>query len=95
MISFPTLDWLAQLKSSYATDSHVMSILEAFQTGKEGPKGFSMHNGLLLYKGKMYMGSCEALKIAILQQVHDGPWGDILGSLKLCTGFKGTSIGPD
>ena len=27
MISFPTPDWLAQLKSSYATDSHVRSIL--------------------------------------------------------------------
>ena len=37
MISFPTPDWLAQLKGSYATDSHVRSILEAFQTGKEGP----------------------------------------------------------
>ena len=62
MISFPTPDWLAQFKGSYATDSHVMSILKAFQIGKEGPKGFSMHNGLLLYKGRMYVGSCEALK---------------------------------
>ena len=82
MISFPTPDWLAQLKSSYATDAHVKSILEAFQSGKEGPKGFSMHNGLLLYKGRMYVGSCEALKTAILQQVHDGPWGGHSGVLK-------------
>ena len=66
MISFPTPDWLAQLKASYATNHSIMSILDAFQAGKEGPKGFTMQNGLLLYKGKMYLGTCDSLKIAIL-----------------------------
>ena len=37
MISFPNPDWLAQLKASYATDHSIMSILDAFQAGKEGP----------------------------------------------------------
>jgi len=67
MISFPTPDWLAQLKASYATDHSIMSILVAFQAGKEGPKGFTIQNGLLLYKGRMYLGTCDSLKIAILQ----------------------------
>ena len=66
MISFLTPDWLAQLKASYATNQSIMSILDAFQAGKEGPKGFTMQNGLLLYKGKMYLGTCDSLKIAIL-----------------------------
>ena len=51
MISFPTPDWLAQLKACYATNHSIMSKLDAFQVGKEGPKGFTMQNGLLLYKG--------------------------------------------
>ena len=82
MISFPTPDWLAQLKASYATDHSIMNNLDAFQAGKEGPKGFTMQNGLLLYKGKMYLGTCDSLKTAILQQVHDGPWGGHSGFLK-------------
>ena len=36
----------------------------------------------MLYKGKVYLGSCDALKIAILQQVHDSPLGGHLGFLK-------------
>ena len=63
MISFPTLDWLAQLKAGYVTDHSIMSILDAFQAGKEGPKGFIMQNGLLLYKGRMYLGHFGFLKI--------------------------------
>ena len=88
MISFPTPDWLAQLKASYTIDHSIISILDAFQVGKEGSKGFTMHNGLLLYKGRMYLGTYDSLKTAILQQVHDGPWGVILVSLRHCIGFK-------
>ena len=42
MISFPTPDWLAQLKASYATNHSIISILDAFQARKEGLKGFTM-----------------------------------------------------
>ena len=66
MISFPTPNWLAQLKASCATNHSIMSILDVFQVRKEGPKGFTMQNGLLLYKGRMYLGTCDSLKIAIL-----------------------------
>ena len=41
-----------------------------------------MQNGLLLYEGRMYLGTCDSLKTAILQQVHDGPWGGHSGFLK-------------
>ena len=34
-----------------------------------------MQNGLLLYKGKIYLGTCDALKATVLQQVHDSPLG--------------------
>ena len=30
----------------------------------------------------MYLGTCDSLKTAILQQVHDGPWGGHSGFLK-------------
>ena len=41
-----------------------------------------MQNGLLLYKGKIYLRSCDALKAIVLQQVHDSPLGGHSGFLK-------------
>ena len=41
-----------------------------------------MQNGLLLYKGKIFLESCDALKAVVLQQVHDNPLGGHSGFLK-------------
>ena len=41
-----------------------------------------MQNGLLLYKGKIFLGLCDALKTVVLQQVHDSPLGGHSGFLK-------------
>ena len=89
----PLWDWLVQLKASYAADPFIQSILTAFQSGVDGPKGFTLPNGLLLYKGRIYLGICDSLKIAILQQIHDDPLGGHSGYLKSYTGSKGTFIG--
>ncbi|XP_075666464.1 uncharacterized protein LOC142636214 [Castanea sativa] len=60
----------------------VQAILQAFQLGKGVPKGYVVQNGLLLYKGKIFLGSCDALKATILQQVHDSSLGGHSGFLK-------------
>ena len=75
MVSFPSSAWLTDLKASYASDQQVQGIFQAFQLGKEVPKGYYVQNGLLLYKGKIYLGTCDALKATVLQQVHDSPLG--------------------
>ena len=82
MISFPTPAWLTDLKASYAINQLVQSIFQAYQLGKEVTKGFSIYNGLLLHKGKVYLDSCDALKGAVLQQVHNSPLGGHSGFLK-------------
>ena len=41
-----------------------------------------MQNGLLLYKDKIFLGLCDALKAVVLQQVHDSPLGGHSGFLK-------------
>ena len=75
MVSFPSSAWLTDLKASYASDQQVQGIFQAFQLEKGVPKGYSVQNGLLLYKGKIYLGTCDALKATVLQQVHDSPLG--------------------
>ena len=63
-------------------DQQLQGILQALNSRKNVPKGYSLQNGLLLYKGMIYLGTYEALKIAVLHQVHDNPLGGHLGFLK-------------
>ena len=51
----------------------MQGILQALSSGQATPKGYSLQNGLLLYKGRIYLGTCEALKTVVLHQVHDSP----------------------
>ena len=65
MVSFPSPTWLTNHQASYASNEQLQDIFQAFQLGKEVPKGYSVQNGLLLYKGKIYLGSCEVLKATV------------------------------
>lgn len=81
MISFPTPTWLANLKSSYASDPTIQNIVQAIQSGQFAPKGFTLCNDLLFFKGRLYLGQFNGdLKTKVLQQVHDGPLG-VIGAI--------------
>ena len=82
-ISFPTPTWLSNLKLSYATDSKIQAVIHAIQSGSDVPQDFTFCNGLLFYKGKLYLGDSNGdLKFVVLQQVHNSPLGGHLGYLK-------------
>ena len=82
IISFPTPTWAAELKASYEADSAIQTIVFAFQEGGNPPKGFSLVDGLLLFKGRIYLGSNSPLKSSILHHVHNGPLGGHSGYVK-------------
>ena len=42
MLSFPSLAWLTDLKTSYATNQQVQGILQALSSGQAAPKGYSL-----------------------------------------------------
>ena len=44
----------------------VQDIFQAFQLGKGVPKGYAVQKGFLLYEGKIYLWSCDALKAVVL-----------------------------
>ena len=56
-ISFPTPTWVTELKPSYASDPTIQSLLSTFQAGGIPSKEFSLVNGLLFFKGRIYLGS--------------------------------------
>nr|XP_023922292.1 uncharacterized protein LOC112033747 [Quercus suber] len=68
-ISFPTPSWLSKLKSSYDSDTKLKAILQNVQSGSNSPLGFTFCNGLLSYKGRLYLGDFnQDLKAVVLQQ---------------------------
>ena len=75
IISFPTPTWIAELKDSYESNPNLHQLLQDFQIGREIPKEFTMQNGLLLYKGRIYLGPNSHLKSSVLHYVHNSPLG--------------------
>ena len=82
LISFPHPTWLKELKSSYSTDAKVQAILQALHTNPSVVGKFNHQNGLLLYKGRIYLGSNCDLKPKVMSLVHDSPLGGHFGYLK-------------
>ena len=67
IISFPTPSWLSDLKKSYTSDLKIQSIMQAIQLGSNVHPGFTLCNGLLFYKGRLYLGESSGdLKSVVL-----------------------------
>ena len=57
--------------------------MHAIQSGSDVPQGFTFYNGLLSYKGRLYLGDSNGdLKSVVLQQMHDSPLEGHSGYLK-------------
>ena len=82
LISFPSPTWIEELKASYADDPGVQKIFQSIQDGTASTGKFSVTNGLLLYKGWIYLGDKCKLKGKVLELVHDSPLGGHSGFLK-------------
>ena len=75
LISFPCPTWLAMLNDSYKTDEEYQQLISALTSSTLGPTGFSLQNGILLYKVKVFLSATSPLKSLILHHVHDSPLG--------------------
>ena len=82
LISFPSPTWIEELKASYANDPGMQKIFQSIQDGTTSTGKFSVTNGLLLYKGCIYLGDRCKLKGKVLELVHDSPLGGHSGFLK-------------
>ena len=64
--------WLKVLKDSYSSDKFVQQLIATVQA-RTPPKGFTFQNGLLIYKGRFYIGTSCPLKLQFLHHVHSSP----------------------
>ena len=82
LISFPHPTQLEELKSSYFTHAEVREILQTLHNNPNVAGKFNLQNGLLLYKGRIYLGLTCSMKSKVMSLVHDSPLGGHLGYLK-------------
>lgn len=78
-ISFPIATWLENLKLTYPQDSQIQDFLGQLQEGKLDPLKYTLVNGVLHYKGRIYIGDNPLFKDRILQMTHNSPIGGHYG----------------
>lgn len=55
VISYPSLEWLLEVKESYATDPTLLSLVQKVEEGLMANTKFSIRSGILLYKKRVYV----------------------------------------
>jgi len=73
LISFPIPSWTTELQASYLQDAETSSILETLQQGKPAPPGYSLQQGLLLRKGRLWIVKGSPFQFQLLGYIHSNP----------------------
>jgi hypothetical protein len=68
VISYPSLEWLLQVKEGYAHDPTLQSLVQKVEDGLMANSKFSMRQGILLYKKRVYI--TNTLQEKVLQFLH-------------------------
>jgi len=68
VISYPTLEWLKEMKDSYLTDAHMLEIMQKFHARVLSPQ---FHFGMISYNERLYIG--PTLRATVLQFIHASP----------------------
>ena len=71
-------DWKNMLLVEYAKDKFACDVLD----GIKGDDNYGILNGLIYYKGIIYLVPSSKLKYKILQEAHDSPLVGHLGIFK-------------
>ena len=55
VISYPSLEWLLEVKEGYAHDPALQSLIQKVEEGLMANSKFSIRQGILLYKKRVYI----------------------------------------
>jgi len=67
--------WLQEVSNSYRTDSMAQQLLTQLAIHSPDSSGYSLHNGLIRFKGKLWIGNNSALQTKIIAAFHASPIG--------------------
>ena len=79
-ISFPIHDWLLELQQWYASDADAKALLAKLSVQTDPVSPFSLRNGLVMFKQRIWLGSNKALQNRVLAALHNSPVGGHSGA---------------
>ncbi|CAA0835568.1 Unknown protein, partial [Striga hermonthica] len=71
----PTWAVWAELRKSQDEDAHCRDVIEKLNVGHDEDKDHDMHDGLLLYRGRVIVPDAGSLREEIIQHFHDSKFG--------------------
>lgn len=74
-LSSPTHAWLEQLTDWYSADAEAQSLLSQLSLNPDARPPFSLHQGLIKFNWRIWLGSNKLLQSQIIQALHDSPVG--------------------
>ena len=67
--------WLQEVFNSYAVDSKAQQLFTRLAVSQPDEDGYSLHEGLIRHKGKIWIGANAGLQTKIIQAFHATPIG--------------------
>jgi len=67
--------WVQELLNSYVTDSQAQQLLAQLAIHSPDSHGFSLDNGLIKYKNKLWVAQNSVMQTKIIAAFHDSAIG--------------------
>jgi hypothetical protein len=67
--------WLSAVVASYTGDAHVQTLLQKLAVDPAAVPSYTLTQGILRYKGRIWVGSDPALQQQLISAFHDSPIG--------------------
>jgi hypothetical protein len=80
--------WINEVLDSYVDDTKCKELKEQLKISLTAVPNFTLHNGILRYKGKIYIGTSTNLKTKLLESFHNSALGGHLGERVTYTKLK-------
>jgi hypothetical protein len=87
--------WIQKLKEGYEDNSEDKQLLTELSISGQNDKGFMLTNGVIRYKGRVWVGNNTLAQQHIMQALHDSGIGGHSGSLLPVIGSEHCLHGPD
>jgi hypothetical protein len=78
-ISFATPAWVTNIEASYSDDPHYTEIIQQLMANALAVPHYSIHSGILRYKGKICIGNSAELNKKIISSLHSSTIGGYSG----------------
>jgi hypothetical protein len=72
--------WIEDISLSYEKDEACTKLLQELAINKDSNPKFSLHNGILRYKGKLYIGQSTDLRTRLFHAFHSSSLGGHSGN---------------